>query len=284
MEITFLGTGAATALPLPFCNCPLCCKARTSGGKDIRKRSSLAVNDDLLVDLGPDTASAAYLYGFPLEQVQYCLQTHSHSDHFDPAHLVTRLPEYASVGVVPMKVCGSSLTLKHMAEGVFREDEGTDMLSPEGMRRLSIHLHHSVPYSTFSVGRYRITALLCGHDPEDGSMVYCIQDGNRSLLYATDTTPFSQEIWDFLISYEFHFTAVVMDHTYGSGINGEGHLNQDQFIEQLRIMRRTGIAGDHTLVFATHISHEGNSTHSDMEREHAEHGYAPAYDGLSIRI
>lgn len=284
MEITFLGTGAATAMPLPFCNCLLCSKARLMGNKDMRKRSSLAVNDDLIIDLGPDVASASHLYGFPLSQLKYCLQTHAHSDHFDPGHMVTRLPEYAASEVTPMTVFGSALTLKHMAEGVNREDEGTDMLSRKHMKRLSIEVYQALPFTQFSAGRYHITALPCDHDLSDGSMVYCLQDGSSTLLYATDTTLFNQKIWDFLTSQQFYFTAVIMDHTYGSGINGGGHLNKEQFIEQLSIMRTSGLADDATKIYATHISHEGNELHSDMEKNNECYGYVPAYDGLRLCI
>ena len=54
MQITFLGTGAATAVPLPFCSCPTCRAARVQGGKDLRTRSALLINDDLLIDCGAD--------------------------------------------------------------------------------------------------------------------------------------------------------------------------------------------------------------------------------------
>jgi phosphoribosyl 1,2-cyclic phosphate phosphodiesterase len=257
---------------------------RSLGDKEFRKRSSLAVNKDLLIDLGPDVATASYLYGFPLAQLRYCLQTHAHSDHFDPAHMVTRLADYATSGVIPMTVFGSALTLKHMADGVSREDEGTDMLSRDGMRRLGITVCQVEPFTTFNAGTYRITALPSDHDPGDGSMIYCIHDGSSTLLYATDTVFFNQEIWEYLTAQEFFFNAVVMDHTYGSGIAGDGHLNKEQFIEQLGIMRSSGLIDDTTQVFATHISHEGNELHCDMERYHEAHGYLPAYDGLRVRF
>ena len=52
MKLKFLGTGAATACPLPFCNCQICKDARKFGGKDFRKRSSILINDDLIIDMG----------------------------------------------------------------------------------------------------------------------------------------------------------------------------------------------------------------------------------------
>ena len=51
LKIKVLGTAAATSMPLGFCNCDVCKKARQNGGKDIRKRSSIIINDEMLIDL-----------------------------------------------------------------------------------------------------------------------------------------------------------------------------------------------------------------------------------------
>ncbi len=64
MKVTFLGTAAATAMPLPFCNCSICKEAKKLKGKDIRKRASVVINDDLLIDLGPDSINSCYQYVF----------------------------------------------------------------------------------------------------------------------------------------------------------------------------------------------------------------------------
>ena len=57
MKITMLGTGAI-GYPLSFCNCDNCKEARIRKGKSIRKRASMLINDDLIIDLGPDTQTA----------------------------------------------------------------------------------------------------------------------------------------------------------------------------------------------------------------------------------
>lgn len=62
MKIKVLGTAAATSMPLGFCNCDICKRARQNGGKDIRKRSSIIINDEMLIDLGPDSISACYVW------------------------------------------------------------------------------------------------------------------------------------------------------------------------------------------------------------------------------
>jgi phosphoribosyl 1,2-cyclic phosphodiesterase len=60
MIITFLGTGAANAFPEAFCKCENCAQARMLGGPSLRKRSAALINDDLLIDLGPDIMSASH--------------------------------------------------------------------------------------------------------------------------------------------------------------------------------------------------------------------------------
>lgn len=95
MKVLFLGTSAATSFPLAFCKCSICQKARINKGKDSRKRASVLINDDLLIDFGPDVVHSSALYDVDLTKVRYILQTHGHSDHFDAGHLVTRLQEYA---------------------------------------------------------------------------------------------------------------------------------------------------------------------------------------------
>ena len=70
MQLTFLGTAAANAYPEAFCGCANCQQARTLGGPSLRKRSAALVNDDLLIDLGPDIHTAAALHGRPLRHRQ----------------------------------------------------------------------------------------------------------------------------------------------------------------------------------------------------------------------
>ncbi len=58
MNITFLGTAAATSFPLTFCKCKNCENARKFKGKSIRKRSSLLIDNTILIDMGPDFVTA----------------------------------------------------------------------------------------------------------------------------------------------------------------------------------------------------------------------------------
>ena len=70
MKITMLGTGAI-GYPLTFCNCDNCNEARIRKGKSIRKRASMLINNDLLIDLGPDTQNAMSMYGKDMSKIAY---------------------------------------------------------------------------------------------------------------------------------------------------------------------------------------------------------------------
>lgn len=114
MRIRFLGTGASPSSPLLFCSCDFCKISRAKGGKNNRKRSSVLVNDDLLIDIGPDIYSASAQHGISLDNVKICLQTHSHEDHFDPEWIIARHPEYAATIEHELFIMASNETLMSM--------------------------------------------------------------------------------------------------------------------------------------------------------------------------
>ena len=70
MKLIFLGTAAATGMPLVFCNCDVCKQARINKGKDFRTRSSVIINDEMMIDLGPDVPSQANNYNIDLGKIK----------------------------------------------------------------------------------------------------------------------------------------------------------------------------------------------------------------------
>ena len=103
-------------MPIPFCVCQACSDARRAAGKNLRKRSSIAINDDLLVDIGPDIATASFAHDVSLTDISVCLLTHAHADHFDPEFLMSRHEEYATVVAQEMLLAGSSDALRSIDE------------------------------------------------------------------------------------------------------------------------------------------------------------------------
>src|SRR5216684_9419264 len=137
MRITFLGTGAANAFPEAFCKCRNCAQARMLGGPSLRKRSAALINDDLLIDLGPDIMSASQMHGCPLDNVRYCLQTHPHADHLDLSHLLSRSPAFGVVGAPVLEFYASRETTMRAAETFARDLAGYSLLTPEAEKHLN---------------------------------------------------------------------------------------------------------------------------------------------------
>ncbi len=282
MELLFLGTGAATAMPLPFCGCPVCTAARKLGGKDLRNRSSLLVDGQMLIDLGPDAVSAAGKFGADFSKIRYLLQTHAHSDHFDPGHLITRHPDYAGFCVTPLSIVASSKTLTAMNRKLRDEEPSADLFAVDFQKALGLSLTSLKHGQSVTLGEYEITALDSGHDPSQEALIFRISKGNSAFLYGTDLLELSPSAWNILK--EEPLDLAILDQTYGEGCNSGGHLDAEQVAKIANRMRREGILKSGGQIYATHLSHEGNETHQTAEALASAKGYHIAFDGLLLRI
>ncbi len=283
IEITFLGTGAATSSPLIFCRCEACETARITKGKDFRKRSSLLINDDLLIDLGPDVMSASFMHDVDISKVRYWLQTHSHSDHFDSGHLITRIAEYATENPAPLKLYASHACIDHMSLSLSAQETDATLLNAEWKNKLNIDVNQMQHGDILNCDQYEVIALESLHDLNDGSLLFAIKDKRSSVFYGTDTVKLCEKVWDCFKTHSMQFDVVILDHTYGPDINGGGHLNANQFVETIERMRSLNLLKPTSKIFATHISHEGNPIHEKLEQYACRYGYDVAYDGLVIQ-
>lgn len=282
MKITFLGTAAATSYPLAFCRCKFCSTARERGGKDFRKRSSVIINDDLLIDMGPDLMSASFMHGKSIVDIRYHLQTHSHSDHFDSQVFTTRIPEYMGVDTPKLQVYGSEKTLTKMAEMVRNEGYVHNFLDPAEQARMNLEVIPVKPFDSLKIGAYDATAFPSNHDGTVESLLWAITENGSTLFYGTDTDVLPEETWEGFHAKNLRFNVVVLDQTYGPNADSGGHLNADRFVEQIRRMKAEALLADNARILATHISHEGNPPHAELSEYAARFGYEIAYDGLVI--
>lgn len=282
MIITFLGTAAANAYPEAFCRCDNCKRARELGGPSLRKRSSALINDDLLIDLGPDIMIAAFMHGCTLTSVRYCLQTHPHADHLDPSHFLSRSPAYGVVGAPFLHFYASAATAQRTAQLLEIDFAPASLLDPKIGESLNLRIHQIEPLQSFPVGPYNVTAFPANHDLEMESFLYAVESNGRSIFYGTDTAMLPEETWHSIHQHKLRFDLVILDHTYGLDEPGSDHLSAHQFIEHVARMRDSGLLTENARVFATHIAHEGNPVHPELAAFAAQHGYEIAYDGLTV--
>jgi phosphoribosyl 1,2-cyclic phosphate phosphodiesterase len=284
MQITFLGTSAANAYPEAFCNCENCQRARLLGGKSLRKRSAALINDDLLIDLGPDIMAASQMHNIPLTNVCYCLQTHPHADHLDLSHLLSRSPGYGVVGAPRLHFYASAGTLEHIYQTFRKKLADYNLGDPQAEDELNLKIHQVDTFKPFRFGVYQVIPLPANHALDSGALLYAITSHEKSILYATDTAPFLEATWQAFQQFKLQFDLVVLDHTYGPDETGGDHLSAHQVSQHAERLRAGGFLKGSGRLFATHIAHQGNPVHPLLVEFAARHGYDVAYDGLSIKV
>jgi phosphoribosyl 1,2-cyclic phosphate phosphodiesterase len=276
MQLMFLGTAAANAYPEAFRRCVNCEQARALSGPSLRKRSAALVNDDLLIDLGPDIHTAAALHGRPLTNIRFCLQTHAHADHIDPSHLLLRSPAYGVVGAPWLQLYASPATGGRLAEALARDLAPGSLFDPAAQEQLNLDVHPVAPLAPFAVGPYIVLAIPANHDPSVEPLLYVIQAGGRCIFYGTDTPALPESVWQAFHAHRLRFDVVVLDHP------GDDHLGARDVAAYAARLRTEGLLAEGGRVLATHIAHDANPPHPELAAYAAAHVYEIAYNGLSV--
>ncbi len=162
------------------------------------------------------------------------------------------------------------------------EDPNADLFDEKWLDMLNMDIRYIRSGEYIKIGDYSVTAIESLHDTRENSLIYVISYNNKNILYGTDLLRLSEKAWDILKG--FHLDLVILDQTYGKGFNAGGHLDAGQVVEIITRMKDEKIIDEESLVYATHISHEGNDTHDEMEMYAVRNGYHIAYDGLEIII
>lgn len=284
MRLTFLGTAAANAFPEAFCRCANCQSARAAGGRSLRKRSALLVNDDLLIDLGPDIHSAAMQHGCPLTNVQYCLQTHGHADHLDASHLLSRSPDYDVEGAPRLHFYASAATAQRAAWQLERDTAPGTLFDPEVGERLNVEIHVVEALQPFDAGPYRVTPFPANHDRSVEPLLFGVERDGHSFFYGTDTAALPETTWLALRESGLRFDLVILDHTYGQCVPQPDHMTALEMLAHVERMRAEGLLKPDGRALATHIAHDCNPAHDELAAFAAPLGYDVAYDGLSVQL
>lgn len=267
MEILFLGTGAAEAVPAIWCLCENCEAARRSLGKSVRLRTALLINDDLLIDIGPDVIQAAARFGPRLTSVTTVLVTHGHGDHFDMTNLHLRAPAYRAQGLPLMTVYGPP---QIAAEIEKVKDPGSLMVVARSVG----------PFERFEAGPYSVASFPATHSSQQ-PLIYAIARGGKRALVAFDTGPLAPEAWNGLA--EHVFDAVIMEETMGR-LRLDSHMSIADVIAAKQRMEKEGMLSQGCRFIITHLSHHANPLHEELESLMRPHGIEVAYDGLRITI
>ena len=276
MKLTYLGTAAAEGAPALFCYCAHCREARRLGGKNIRTRSQSLVNDDLLIDLPPDTYHHFLQHGIEGDRIPYLLITHPHSDHFYVNELLFRRGAYAHDLREPvLRVYGSQQSLDKL-------------IALHGHVPSGLSFTVLAPYGTVDVGPYRVTPLPARHMPDapGAAYNYIIARDGKTLYYAHDTGLPFDEAFAFVEKQKFCFDLVSMDCTCGDmqvsdNAKHMGVENNRHMVDRLREM---GAITPDTVCVINHFSHNCDPLQGRLEALVTPMGWQVAYDGFEVNV
>jgi phosphoribosyl 1,2-cyclic phosphate phosphodiesterase len=274
MKIKFMGTAAGEGWPGLFCKCEACQKARELGGRNIRKRTCTMVDDNILIDFGPDILSHVHKHSLDLTALDAIIITHSHEDHLYPSDLHLARPPFGYFErESKIMLCGNRTV--------------HDICVPEIKEDALLEFKTAVPFEVFKAGDYIIHPLLAQHsyDYED-SLIYAVEKEGRFFLNGNDTNYFPEETWDYMK--DMRFAAIALDTNNGAGhadpIGKAGHMNIEMVKKVKARLLEVGCADEKTLFVMNHFSHNGALMHHELEEVGEAEGFEIAYDGLDIEI
>jgi phosphoribosyl 1,2-cyclic phosphate phosphodiesterase len=274
MKLTYYGTAAGEGWPGLFCNCSLCKAARELKGKNIRTRSQALINDDLLIDLPPDTNMHSLVYGLDLSTVDNLLVTHSHSDHLNPTDIELLREPFAYKRPNIFHIYGN----RQVREKLWSEVPGLEEVESK------VSFHEARPFYPIAVKDYIVVPLLALHDRQEECLFYQITQNNKTILYAHDTGAFPEATMDYLKANKVHFDLVSLDCTTQSEEDGKYHMGLVDAVKEKQRLIDLGLGDESTKWVVNHFSHNGLWLHDKMVEEADQYGFLVSYDGMAIEF
>ena len=269
MKIRILGTAAAEGWPALFCGCDACRKARELGGKNIRCRASILVNDTIKIDLNPDSLHQALVNGLDFSRLEHLLITHSHADHFAPAELAYLADPFAhNRAANPLNIWCSpdvaSIIRSHYPD----------------LSRLGAEIHEVTPFESVSLSGLTVTPVTAIHKADELCLNWILGDLGHAVLYASDTGLYESPSWDFLAGVKFDL--VVSECTHGYNGQYRTHMSVPDVLEMRRKLEDMGSLNEGCPFVLTHFSHNSLLLHDELQARAGEEGLIVAYDGMQI--
>jgi len=231
-------------------------------------RSALLVNDNLLIDCN-DIVAACAVYGAKLDKVTTMLMTHAHEDHLDPQELGWRAYPFAKTPMPTMAVLGPWDAAERVVAQFGRVND-----------RLHIWVADLKPGMKVQRDGYTITPMAANHGTACPT-IYAISDGDRTILYSTDTGHYPEATWSTIKTMQFD--AVMIDETMGFGPTG-GHMNLEDAIYYRQAFQQEGLLKPGARFITHHFSHGNNPTYEELCAYLAPHNIEVAYDGWRLEI
>ena len=277
MKLTILGSGAAEAVPAIWCPCENCMQARKNGGKDLRMRTSYLLDDDTLIDAGPDLNAQSVRFGICWEKIRQILFTHPHVDHCNPVEFAWRLPNFCKVPG-ELELFGSDEVGKKLLREFYVP--GTEF-PPE----ILCEFHVLMPGVTAQGCDLEIVPLQASHGECPGALNYLLRRGRHTILIANDTSYWKTEAsWQAVENAGIE--AAILDSTcsYNAPNLDTAHMSAEGVVRFRDELRRRNALAPNARVVANHFSHNGGTIHEKLENFFHPHDIEVGFDGKILEL
>ncbi len=279
-SLTFLGTGAAEGFPGVFCACPACERARLAGGRNLKTRSCALLEETILIDLSPDIFPQALALGINLSKIESIVFTHTHADHLNLYALMSRANENAAI--FPDSAHGKGSIDVYGNNAVGRAIELGFIENP-AFRRERMVYHPVKEGDSFRTGGLNFHALPANHKKDEDCLLYIVENGEDTLLYANDTGSLSEKSFDIIREYGKRFNVVSLDCARGL-LPGDGHMGLAEDLATIDRLRAMGVIDTSTTLLLNHFSHMSGITPDEFSDHIKGYGLSLAFDGLEVKV
>lgn len=252
-QLTFLGTGTSTGLPVVGCGCAVC-SSPDQHDKRLRTAALLrADNQHILIDVGPDFRAQALSAG--ITHLDAVLITHHHFDHIGGLDDLRPISEQQ--GMIPIYGRPDTLdNLRHRFSYAFSTSEAS-----EGSSRPMLELRPV--REPFFVGPVRVVPF----DVQHGTWTI---NGYRfgNLGYVTDASALSPATLDILTGLDVLVLNALRYKPHPT------HFTLDEALDIVALLRPRQ-------TYLVHMTH--SFLHAETSATLPE-GVALAYDGLTITL
>lgn len=282
-EVLFLGTGNASGIPSPFCSCDICKEALMQKNKNFRTRSSVLINDNILIDVSPDIMYQCVRESIDLLDLEHILITHTHSDHFSVQELfhsaITKSMEFNQMCIMLSKQAFKNyldMTAHASLNSYMKQGHNHQIIFKE----LGLE-------TTYEIETFNVIPILSTHHVKDDEYAYnyIISKEDKYLLYGTDTGFYSHKTVNFLKN--FKFNVMVLDSNHNMSKGNHQHMGISDIVRLLDVFYENGTIDQNTTCYLTHISHIGSKNHDALNealKSYDKCKVIMAYDGLKFTL
>ncbi|MBR2426266.1 MAG: hypothetical protein IKB16_05935 [Lentisphaeria bacterium] len=274
MKVQVLGSAAAEGVPGYFCECPICIEARENKGKNLRRRTSYLLDDDTLIDCGPDFARQRDEFHVQTLKLKRIIFTHAHKDHLDIYPFLIRQKRY-SVVHTSLTIIADTAPLERI-----RKETGCTF------EEMFLREKHIAPGDTVQDEDLTVYAVRAAHPIETTPLNYFLTRNGKTVLFQNDSGWWSDETWKMAAEYDKKADMVILESTtaFGRPDFDAHHLGANATLRFRDRLLELGIIRDNAVCIVNHFSHHGDPRHERLEKFFLPHNIIPAYDGMVAEI